>query len=627
MVRFSIARATPSKSKSGEAGAKTSKVLQSCQPQCIRRAMNDDSKRAAAKHGRSLRKPTCKDKNPALQSPAKRSVLQLLGATPLRKPCLRNAVRIQTSVQQPSLVSPARTVNEYIQRVLADVGIGRRDICHSPVLTPGDPAQSAWTMRREQQRNGNTISSDDVKALVLRPSIYVWAPHLLFPGLVVSCFACGSQASKKDWAKVRRLQTLSGSMVYATFQYRCCSISCKDRLFHADNPQFLASLPDHIKQAWRFVNTGKTLCDPSVVDYIRAQATRESWAAIADTLTEIREESWRSHVINSFIAICKSFDLAADVSALVFPLENHVTARWVRNTYMADYRLRETCLLDRWKAESGDNVLAIDWTVDAALRCRSKYLFNAMDGRGRILLSAFTTSNMPHSAKDFMADLAVRGVSPKVIYVDCECCGAWLDVIRALWKDAYVRLDGRHAIDRLTQTTVSTQHPWHGAFCQALSQVLYTYDVVVMNRLRAACQRAGKCFSSDLKYKHVPRVIQNPQRLASDIESTLCKYQTSHSVAGPLLTERTTEAWRNLEGHVLNGCLCDPPEITMHSEIGVSIIGGERFPIIRTLRGSSALEGFHAHQKQWLGTFARHHVEAGRALLADGATRWNAKRE
>ena len=54
--------------------------------------------------------------------------------------------------------------------------------------------------------------------------------------------------------------------------------------------------------------------------------------------------------------------------------------------------------------------------------------------------------------------------------------------------------------------------------------------------------------------------------------------------------------------------------------------GGESFHMIRAMRGASALEGFHTHQKQWLGCLARHAADAGAALLADGALRWNRKR-
>ena len=56
-------------------------------------------------------------------------------------------------------------------------------------------------------------------------------------------------------------------------------------------------------------------------------------------------------------------------------------------------------------------------------------------------------------------------------------------------------------------------------------------------------------------------------------------------------------------------------------------IGGETFRAIRTRRGASALGGFHSHQKQLLGTFGRHAVDAGLAILSDGTARWNRKRQ
>ena len=44
---------------------------------------------------------------------------------------------------------------------------------------------------------------------------------------------------------------------------------------------------------------------------------------------------------------------------------------------------------------------------------------------------------------------------------------------------------------------------------------------------------------------------------------------------------------------------------------------------VRNARGSSALEGFPTHQKAWLGPLSKHSADAGVALLADGAQRWN----
>ena len=97
---------------------------------------------------------------------------------------------------------------------------------------------------------------------------------------------------------------------------------------------------------------------------------------------------------------------------------------------------------------------------------------------------------------------------------------------------------------------------------------------------------------------------------------------------GELLTAATHDAWENLKEHVSKGCLCDPPGINLftYEREEPTSLGGESFRAIGTQRGTSALEGFHTHQKEWFGTLAHHGVDAGMALLAEGTLRWNRKR-
>ena len=45
--------------------------------------------------------------------------------------------------------------------------------------------------------------------------------------------------------------------------------------------------------------------------------------------------------------------------------------------------------------------------------------------------------------------------------------------------------------------------------------------------------------------------------------------------------------------------------------------------VFLTHGGRQRLEGFHTDQKGWLGTLSSHSADAGVALLADGAQRWN----
>ena len=132
----------------------------------------------------------------------------------------------------------------------------------------------------------------------------------------------------------------------------------------------------------------------------------------------------------------------------------------------------------------------------------------------------------------------------------------------------------------------------------------------------------------DIRRKYIPRAITDTRRIVTNVGNTLQNLRgRAHPEMGELLTPGTANAWATLQEHVKAGCLCDPPGIVLNTFGEPVLIGGEQFrPILRTKRSASALEGFHTHQKQWLGLLAHHSAEAGKALLADGALRWNRKR-
>ena len=271
---------------------------------------------------------------------------------------------------------------------------------------------------------------------------------------------------------------------------------------------------------------------------------------------------------------------------------------------MTDARARAAEVANELAAEQGDDVLVLDWTRDAAKRCSREWVFNVMDGRHLILCSALTTTCDPADTKALLLQLRGQGVQPKVVYVDDECCGAWPKLMKELWPDAMVKLDAMHAIRRLTSTVVCTQHPWHGQFCRSLSNAIYTESDIATECLSAACGETGGPMRASSQGGR--RSISNPTRIVASIEKVLREFSAAHKQAGPLLTDSTQAAWLRLKQHVAAGCLCDPPNL-------------------QTARGSSALEGFHTHQKDWLGSLAHHNPEAGAALLADGAVRWNRK--
>ena len=280
--------------------------------------------------------------------------------------------------------------------------------------------------------------------------------------------------------------------------------------------------------------------------------------------------------------------------------------------------------------EVGDDVLRLDWTCSAAVRCGGKHLLNALDGRGFVLTSKLTSNAKPWSANASIQELLCRGVRPSVAYVDDECCNSWLPVLQHAWPGIHVRLDVLHAMKRLTQTTTSTRHPCHGRFCAMLSKAFFESDEKVLQRLVVAWRREHGSIPlpRDIERKYVPRSIRAPTAIANDIDAVLQSFQHMSDSSGPLLTKATHDAWFKLKQHVLKGCLSDPTDVNVTGSDHVVTIGGESFHTIQSLRGTSPVEGLHAHQKQWLGTFAQHAVDVGEALLKDGAERWNrAKRE
>ena len=478
--------------------------------------------------------------------------------------------------------------------------------------------------------------------------VFVWAPEFMRPNLQIRCPYCRGIIISSEWSRPRILHGLAQASFYTTRLYTCprCPGSNETpktararndsrvrKKFSADMPELLALLPQEVLAKRTLLDTGRILYEAPVLDFVRSMSTRTSWSAIAEVLTDMKTASWMKS-INSALKISEgTLQLSsAHEEIKLLPGELALSAEWVRNLYVNDAKARSKDLARELEAEIGDDILMLDWTKDAATRSGAKWLFNAMDSRCRVIGFKLTRTSKPHEVKSMLASLAKRGVRPALIYVDDECCGQWRAIASQYWPEASVRLDPLHAMRRLTKTVSSLQHPWHAEFCRSISDAMFEYDADAMSRLMTARARAGLGLNvprAEMR-KYVQRKIPtNPNVVAAQIEEVLDQFaKRRHAEAGPLVTETTSEAWSALKKHVTAGCLCDPPGVQLSTLSGpAESIGGEIFHEVRSRRGSSALEGFHAHQKQWLGTFASHSLEAGALLLADGAAKWNRKRK
>ena len=62
---------------------------------------------------------------------------------------------------------------------------------------------------------------------------------------------------------------------------------------------------------------------------------------------------------------------------------------------MTDFRLREDAIDRDFAVEVGDDIMRVDWTHSAAIRCGGTHLLNIMDGRNNILFSKLTCNSKP----------------------------------------------------------------------------------------------------------------------------------------------------------------------------------------------------------------------------------------
>ena len=524
---------------------------------------------------------------------------------------------------------------EYLKSVLQKAC--RTSLHDGPWVRKPCPISAACVLDKQRQDAGHALLDEkDLWNLCARPDIFLWDPTMIDPAIEILCPRCGARAVRSNWNNSKELHVLGNRAIYVARRYECnfCSSSKNAQVggkrtrctFICDDPSILQTLPNLVRKLWSFWDTGRHLYDPSLVDLIRAMATKCSWSAISNAIREMQSQWWHREVQEVYHMLCEARNLTTMKESIRCPKQLHVTPPMVRKLYILDFKARENCIDESFRAEVGDDVLRVDWTNGAATRCREKHLLNIMDGQGRILTFRFTCNAKPDASKQCMQELFDRGVRPKIVYVDDECCGGWSQMLQTFWPDVVVKLDPMHAMKRLTETTSSTQHPDHGSFCSKLTSCVFKYDGKVMERISQAwlTEHGDSTLPQQVKQKYVPRIIPGPQLIVDAIEKLLQEFRTrKHETEGMLLTVRTEKAWQLLQKHILKGCLSDPLDINLNYGGPVAMIGGMQFPSIKSSRGTSPVEGLHAHQKQWLGMFGQHDCEVGAALLKDGAWKWN----
>jgi hypothetical protein len=80
----------------------------------------------------------------------------------------------------------------YIQKLQANISVGRLDLRGDPWVMPKDATREALETNSKRKTMGQPlINSLEAWHLVIRPKVFVWAPQQLFPSIAFPCPMCG----------------------------------------------------------------------------------------------------------------------------------------------------------------------------------------------------------------------------------------------------------------------------------------------------------------------------------------------------------------------------------------------------------------------------------------------------
>ena len=126
---------------------------------------------------------------------------------------------------------------------------------------------------------------------------------------------------------------------------------------------------------------------------------------------------------------------------------------------------------------------------------------------------------------------------------------------------------------------------------------------------------------------HCRRVTRSPAGITECLEKLVAKYKepTSTDVHGlPLVRPQDIDAVWNVQKQHVN-CLIDPPDVSLYLKVSETKMGSVMVPVYRCGRGTTSLESFHKHVKEFIpGASAS--SENFQAYLLDGLHQWNTNR-
>lgn len=208
--------------------------------------------------------------------------------------------------------------------------------------------------------------------------------------------------------------------------------------------------------------------------------------------------------------------------------------------------------------------------------------------------------------------------NPVVLYTDRDCCKAGdekskFQQLFHRWENLLVRLDSWHFMRRISKACTNESHPLYGVFMGKLSSAIFEWDQKDVDLLRQA--KRGELVMAGLKSpsadavnksiskielaKHCKRRTRGADTSVSLIEKLILSLEDSTDTLGvPLLRNEVWDIWNEEKRHV--ACIQDPVDFQLYTETGEISKGGVKLPVFRCARGTTSLESFHSHLKNFI---------------------------
>lgn len=250
--------------------------------------------------------------------------------------------------------------------------------------------------------------------------------------------------------------------------------------------------------------TYRYACDVRVIRLLRQQGLGNSATQLQRKLTEQHSERWLVHTIQ-YLNDCKHFRDASNIGLITcpkfedppeyIPLPSY---KWFLTAYVQDILPSIEEIRSEITSTFGI-IIKMDSTKKIVKKLAghstgtAAWATNVANERGQILMSVLTASEgvgLQLMAAGLMKRYLDAGVPPpKVLYVDCDCCGGGAVKTKDLfsqWSEMVISLNIWHFMRRIAVGCTTESHPMYAIFLGRLSQCIFEWSQEDLQLLKHA---------------------------------------------------------------------------------------------------------------------------------------------